>query len=198
MDAQSVYYDMPRSTNVHKSMLLRGVKLPPPTLNKGDIERTRNRAANSGRSYGGAPLRGGYGSGRGRPQDNRPLNPSPLPQTGGYGNYGNQSGYNGDNWRPSPSITQGSWLPPPPQPHRAPLQPPPGVRLGSVSYAYQPPHPHLVGQNYSGRAPPPPPYERYNDRSDGRPGDRRQGGEGYGDSQRYRSGYYSNQHDRRY
>ena len=56
---------MPHSTHVHKSMLLRGVKLAPPTLNREDIEATKGRASHSGRFHGGAPLGGGRGRGRG-------------------------------------------------------------------------------------------------------------------------------------
>ena len=56
----SVNYEMPKSTHIHKSMLLRGVKSPAPKLDNADIEATRGRANHSGRSYGGAPLRGGY------------------------------------------------------------------------------------------------------------------------------------------
>ncbi|MBE7180790.1 MAG: hypothetical protein INR71_06205, partial [Terriglobus roseus] len=70
--SMSVYYEVPTSTNIHKSMLLRGAKLPPPVLDSSDIEGTRNRAGRSGRNFGGAPLRedrnggghrGGYGGG---------------------------------------------------------------------------------------------------------------------------------------
>ncbi|KAL9030369.1 MAG: hypothetical protein Q9196_001500 [Gyalolechia fulgens] len=67
----SVHYEMPKSTHVHKSMLLRGVQPAPPALNREEIEATKGRAAHSGRSFGGAPLRGNYNnSGRGRGGNN--------------------------------------------------------------------------------------------------------------------------------
>ncbi|MCJ1353283.1 MAG: 5'-3' exoribonuclease 2 [Icmadophila ericetorum] len=69
----SVNYEMPKSTHIHKSMLLRGVKFPTPVLEYADIEATRSRASQSGRSYGGAPLRGNYrgrGGGRGNSNGN--------------------------------------------------------------------------------------------------------------------------------
>lgn len=40
-------------------MLLRGVKFPPPALDNADIQSVKNKANNSGRSFGGAPLRNG-------------------------------------------------------------------------------------------------------------------------------------------
>jgi 5'-3' exoribonuclease 2 len=62
----SVHYEMPASKTDHKSMLLNGVKLPTPALNRADIEATRGRASRTGRSFGGAPFRGGgRGGGRG-------------------------------------------------------------------------------------------------------------------------------------
>nr|7OPK_A Chain A, 5'-3' exoribonuclease [Thermochaetoides thermophila DSM 1495] len=58
----TVRYIMPSSAHQHKSMLLRGVKLPPPALSRSDIEIIRSKAKNAGRSYGGAPLRNNYNS----------------------------------------------------------------------------------------------------------------------------------------
>ncbi|RDW89908.1 5'-_3' exoribonculease Dhp1 [Aspergillus mulundensis] len=56
-----VNYEIPKSTNLHKSMLLRGVKFGPPALDNSDIQATKSRAQHSGRSFGGAPFRGGRG-----------------------------------------------------------------------------------------------------------------------------------------
>ncbi|RAH65596.1 5'-_3' exoribonculease Dhp1 [Aspergillus aculeatinus CBS 121060] len=42
-------------------MLLRGVKLPQPALDNGDIQAVKSRAQHSGRSFGGAPFRNGRG-----------------------------------------------------------------------------------------------------------------------------------------
>ncbi|WEW54929.1 5'-3' exoribonuclease 2 [Emydomyces testavorans] len=62
----SVLYDIPKSMYTHKSMLLRGVKFNPPVLDRTDIEVTKAKARQSGRSFGGAPLNSGNGRGRGR------------------------------------------------------------------------------------------------------------------------------------
>ncbi|KAI9931935.1 5'-3' exoribonuclease 2 [Aspergillus wentii] len=69
----TVNYEIPKSSHIHKSMLLRGVKFPTPALDNGDIQATRSRAQHSGRSFGGAPFRGrgggrmDYGAGRPNP-----------------------------------------------------------------------------------------------------------------------------------
>lgn len=50
-------------------MLLRGVKFPPPALDRSEVEATRARAGRTGRSYGGVPFRNGdnnFRSGPGR------------------------------------------------------------------------------------------------------------------------------------
>ncbi|KAI5299944.1 galactokinase, partial [Ascosphaera pollenicola] len=58
--AMSLIYTIPKSMHTHKSMLLRGVKFPPPTLDKMDIENTKNRSLRGGRGgYGGRGGRGG-------------------------------------------------------------------------------------------------------------------------------------------
>ncbi|KAL4914041.1 exoribonuclease 2 [Aspergillus aurantiobrunneus] len=62
----TVNYEIPKSSHTHKSMLLRGVKFAPPTLDNADIQATKSRAQHTGRSYGGAPLRGGHRGGGGR------------------------------------------------------------------------------------------------------------------------------------
>jgi 5'-3' exoribonuclease 2 len=68
--SMSVLYTMPTSKHVHKSMLLRGVKLPEKKLDHSDIAILKSKARHSGRSYGGAPLQnthrnGSYGNGGG-------------------------------------------------------------------------------------------------------------------------------------
>lgn len=131
----SVHYEMPSSAHTHKSMLLRGVKLPTPALDRNDIEELRNKARRSGRSYGGVPLGGNnyrgrnqqfnYGPGRtyqggGRGSDRGPSG-------GGYGGRDNYSqpprnggGYPAPppNWIPPPpgAAGFGNGLPPPPPP----------------------------------------------------------------------------------
>ncbi|KAL9638374.1 MAG: hypothetical protein Q9204_001532 [Flavoplaca sp. TL-2023a] len=155
----SVHYEMPKSSHVHKSMLLRGVKPAPPTLNGEDIEATKRAAAHSGRSFGGAPLRG---NGRGR--------------GGSRGNGGGSSQINyGDN-RPNPfaAHVKPGYAPPPP-PHfqggRGPpplppqgwVPPPPGAQYDG----YRPPRPsfndfhHPPPMNGYHRGPPPPPGNSY-------------------------------------
>ncbi|KAF7597531.1 5'-3' exoribonuclease 2 [Aspergillus hancockii] len=57
----TVNYQIPKSSHIHKSMLLRGVKLNPPALDNADIQATKSKAQHSGRSFGGAPFRGGRG-----------------------------------------------------------------------------------------------------------------------------------------
>ncbi|KAL8981898.1 MAG: hypothetical protein Q9205_003451 [Flavoplaca limonia] len=156
----SVHYEMPKSSHVHKSMLLRGVKPAPPTLNGEDIEATKRAAAHSGRSFGGAPLRG---NGRGRGSSR------------GNGGGGSQINY-GDN-RPNPFAThvkpgyappppphlQGGRGPPPMPPHGW-VPPPPGAQYDGYG---PPPRPgfndfhHPPPMNGYHRGPPPPPGNSY-------------------------------------
>lgn len=188
----SVNYEMPRSVHVHKSMLLRGVKHGPPTLDRADIEGTKSRANSSGRSFGGPPLRGGHGNGRGRGghinyANDRPnpfaahLNPgfAPPPNSFGRGGppphpVGQFQGY------PPPPRANGSYGGPPPPPqngfHGAP--PPPS------SFARQigPPQPPAGGY-YNG--PPQPSSNGYGGNYGGQPSDR------YGPPQDGRYGGYS-------
>ncbi|KFA53243.1 hypothetical protein S40293_04716 [Stachybotrys chartarum IBT 40293] len=106
----SVYYDMPATGHTHKSMLLRGVKMPEPALTRSDIEVIQGRANRSGRSHGGVPLgrynENGrhepvhYGRGGGRGYGNR-----------GRGGYPRQDSYQPPNYGSAPPP---SWLPPPP------------------------------------------------------------------------------------
>lgn len=130
---------MPRSKHVHKSMLLRGVKFEPPTLNREDIEATKGRASHSGRSHGGAPL--GRGRGRGR---------------------GGQISYADDRPNPFAAHINPSFAPPPSFGRGGP--PHPGVQF----HGYPPPPPRYDGppppaQNGYYNAPPPPQqaYGRY-------------------------------------
>lgn len=70
--SMSVHYEMPPALHVHKSMLLRGVKIPHTLLDKSELSVIRSRARNSGRSHGGVPLyntdgpRNNYGRGPNR------------------------------------------------------------------------------------------------------------------------------------
>ncbi|KAB8237349.1 5'-_3' exoribonculease Dhp1 [Aspergillus alliaceus] len=114
----TVNYEIPKSSHIHKSMLLRGVKFPPPALDNADIQATRSKAQHSGRSFGGAPLRNGHGNRGGRINyaGDRPnpfaahLDPSFMP----LGNTGNQMP---SGWiPPAPGSGNFSRGPPPP-PH---------------------------------------------------------------------------------
>ncbi|KAH9434520.1 5'-3' exoribonuclease 2 [Pyricularia oryzae] len=182
----TVYYDMPQAV-AHKSMLLRGLKMPTPALTRHDIDDLKNKM----RGGGG---RGGYGGGRGG---------------GGYGG-GGRGGYNGNNgnnnngghrngvesynsrdqrggrppqnqsWQPPPpgSAGFGMGVPPPPPPAHHygghgggyndryaqqdyppsyPQYPPPGQ---GYPPAYPPsygPPPGQYGGGGGGHYPPPPP-----------------------------------------
>ncbi|KAI1816646.1 exoribonuclease Dhp1 [Poronia punctata] len=107
----TVHYDMPSSSHTHKSMLLRGVKLPPPALNGSDIEELKGKSRNSGRSYRGAPLGRQYDDGR-----RERMNYGPDSRRGGgprYGN-GNATGHSGAASYPVQPIIPPGWQPPAP------------------------------------------------------------------------------------
>ncbi|KAL9014477.1 MAG: hypothetical protein Q9180_008945 [Flavoplaca navasiana] len=167
----SVHYEMPKSSHVHKSMLLRGVKPAPPTLNGEDIEATKRAAAHSGRSFGGAPLRGngrgrggGRGNGGGGSQinygDNRP-NPFAAHVKPGY--VPPPPPHFQDGRGPPPMPPQG-WVPPPPVAQYGGYGPPP--RPGFNDFHHPPPmKPPPPGNSYyavnQGYGPPPPQDWRY-------------------------------------
>ncbi|KAK4071282.1 uncharacterized protein Triagg1_6313 [Trichoderma aggressivum f. europaeum] len=80
----SVYYDMPQVSQTHKSMLLRGVRMPPPALTRSDIEVIRGKTNRPGRNYGGHPQHYGNNNGgrdnqRFEPHSNAPYG---MPQAG--------------------------------------------------------------------------------------------------------------------
>lgn len=170
---------MPKSNHIHKSMLLRGIKFPPPALNAADIEATKGRAARSGRSNGGVPLQG---DGRSRNAFNY--------GSQHRGNYHGSGGGNGGG--------RNSWQPPPPGVggfgQGAPPPPPPGT---FSNYGRGPPG--QAPPSYGGHQPrgPPPGYEgnnhhRQGDTSyhgDGRPNGS-QGGRGQQDSYRGGGNFY--------
>lgn len=163
----TVFYELPKSAHIHKSMLLRGVQFGPPALDRADIEMTRSRATTSGRSFGGAPFRGGQnggyrggrgggGNGRGRggygggqfsyaeqrpePQRDAEFRPNP------FAAHINPSFFPGGiSSLPTPGA--GGWTPSPEQmaafARSAPVPPPGGI-------------PGLNGYQ-GGRGPPPPP-----------------------------------------
>ena len=165
-------------------MLLRGVKFAPSTLDRADIEATKGHAHHSGRSFGGAPLRGGRGGGRGRGghinfADDRPnpfaqhLNPGFVPPPNAFGRGGPPpSGqFNGF---PSPKANGYYNGPPPPQPNGYSSGPPPPVG-GRYNAPPQPP----AGAYYNG----PPPANGYGNYGN-QPGN-------YGPTQVHRYGGYN-------
>ncbi|KAK0635112.1 XRN 5'-3' exonuclease N-terminus-domain-containing protein [Bombardia bombarda] len=62
-----IHYEFPSYEHEHKSMLLRGLKMPKAALDRSDVEILKGKSQKSGRSYGGVPLNGrnGYHNGRG-------------------------------------------------------------------------------------------------------------------------------------
>jgi 5'-3' exoribonuclease 2 len=146
----SVYYELPKSNHIHKSMLLRGVKFPTRALDQNDIEATKGRAARSGRNHGGAPLRSDYGGrggrGRGGSFNYASQNSYSRPQSYNDQSYGsNNGGYNGRQYPPQQQAQ--SWQPPPPGLDgfaRGPPPPPPG---SNAAYSQ--------GQGYYNHGPPP-------------------------------------------
>ncbi|KAI8235924.1 5'-3' exoribonuclease 2 [Colletotrichum sp. SAR 10_99] len=112
----SVWYSFPASSHPHKSMLLRGVKLPTAALDRNDIETLKSKSSRSGRSYGGAPL-GHNGHNRGGRRDQFSYAPS-----GGNGRHSGNGNYMQHGYGP-PGPPQGqSWQPPPPGTHGQELQ----------------------------------------------------------------------------
>ncbi|KAI9898168.1 hypothetical protein N3K66_006528 [Trichothecium roseum] len=134
-----VNYEMPVTSQTHKSMLLRGLKLPTPVLDRSDIEQIKGRVNRSGRGYKGAPLggrRGGpihYGPGRGGHGGHR-----------GGGSFGNGNRHNGPPYPPAGGPPP-NWHPPPPGA--------PGFGMG-----FPPPPPSTNFQGNWGPAPPPQVY----------------------------------------
>ncbi|KAH8601378.1 exoribonuclease 2 [Bisporella sp. PMI_857] len=140
----NVHYSMPKSAHIHKSMLIKGVKLPPPALNPADIDATKGRAARSGRSHGGVPLQG---DGRARnsfsysPADHFRSAPNHQPSYVSHNSYRNNSyQYSAPAWQPPPPGTGGfaRGLPPPPPPNYNNYgQGSPGYQRGPPSYHSQ-------------------------------------------------------------
>ncbi|KAK3997076.1 exoribonuclease 2 [Cladorrhinum sp. PSN332] len=85
-----VHYEFPASAHQHKSMILRGVKLPTPALDRSDIEALLSKGRNAGRSFGGVPLNN---SGRGGRGDR--INYGPGGGRNDRGGYGGNSGNGG-------------------------------------------------------------------------------------------------------
>ncbi|KAJ5961188.1 5'-3' exoribonuclease 2 [Penicillium vulpinum] len=128
----TVVYKIPKSSHVHKSMLLRGVKLPTPMLDSNDIRATQNRSQNSGRSFGGAPFQGRGRGGRMNYASDRP-NPFAAHLDPKF-NSGPQGGPGG-----APMVPPG-WVPPG-QGYGGYARGPPPPPRGGMSHQYPPQHP---------------------------------------------------------
>ena len=132
---------MPRANYVHKSMLLRGLKPAPPVLDRADIEATRGRANYSGRSFGGAPLRGNGGRGRGGHINYADQRPNPF----------------AEHLNPGYSPQGGNHAGPPPLSNYAP----PSNRVPPPRNGYYDAAPPTFPHGYYGGPPPPPPNLHY-------------------------------------
>ena len=81
-------YHMPVLTSLHKSMLLPGVKFNEPALNFHDVEKAREQANRTGRSFGGVQL-----SQNGDRSDGRRINYAARDNGGYNGGYQGNHGY---------------------------------------------------------------------------------------------------------
>lgn len=108
-------------------MLLRGAKLPTPTLTESDIEVVKGKTRRAGRGFGGVPLtRFERNSGRREPIYFGPRVNQGRPSHNGYGANERADSYQGSrstkpqaSWHPTPPGAPGfgmGWPPPPPPP----------------------------------------------------------------------------------
>ena len=147
--ASRVCYQIPETTHGHKSMLLRGVRLPKPVLDRGDIENLKRTLESSGRSYGGAPL-GNNGFGRGRRGDRISYAPRGVHSNGYVG---------GGQHYQSPQDTPPFSQPPYNQQRQSFYPPPPPLSFQQQQPWIPPPPGH---PNFGmGMPPPPPPPQSY-------------------------------------
>lgn len=174
----TVHFEFPASDSLHKSMLLRGLKMPTPALDENDKHTTAERARNSGRSYGGAPL-DHNGRGRGRGRGGGQINYQAGGRGGGHNGYGNQNGHGGHQQYGGPLPHQGhnanfqnplaqffpNGVPPPPIPGQFP---PAGFPMGGLPAGFGQgppplpfPPPPMNGQYGGYGYPPPPPDPRF-------------------------------------
>ncbi|KAN0097273.1 XRN 5'-3' exonuclease N-terminus domain containing protein [Tylopilus felleus] len=113
----SVLYYFPRQLTPHRSMLLPGLRKPPPQLTAEDLDPRARRGARGGRGGGdrdpgrGGPPRGGYGNGPGGPSNYAHSNGYSMSSS--YGPPGrqpypppSQHGFGGHGWNGRPPPTQ--------------------------------------------------------------------------------------------
>ncbi|KAJ3498526.1 hypothetical protein NLG97_g1051 [Lecanicillium saksenae] len=159
--SMSVNYDMPKMTHDHKSMLLRGVKMPTPALTRSDIEVLRGKASRGG--YGGGNRGGRYDpgghhqfrqNGRGRGHDFSAGRPQPNYYRHGDSQPPPRQNFQGQGgWQPPHPSSSGFGRgapPPPPPPHQQGWGAPNFRGRGSYNYNSGPPHPARGGQHYRG------------------------------------------------
>ncbi|KAM3426010.1 hypothetical protein NHJ13734_009730 [Beauveria thailandica] len=159
--SMSVNYDMPKMTHDHKSMLLRGVKMPSPALTRSDVEVLRGKASRGG--YSGGNRGGRYDAGgqhhfrqngrgrgqdfgHGRPQSNyhRREDPRPPPHQHFRGPGGWQPPHPG-------SSGFGRGVPPPPAPAYEQGWSSQPSNASVYSYGPSEGHPSRGGHHYRGR-----------------------------------------------
>ena len=154
---------MPHSSHIHKSMLLRGLKMPAPVLEKADKDEIAAKSRSSGRGFGGVPFRnGGERGGRinyaqDKIQQHLPSNfnvpqhiadrfpPPSGGQSHGYGPPPSRGNHYGGGSPPFPGQHQSGGPPMPPYPHSQ------GRQQG-----YQ-----AVSRFNAQGPPPPPPQQNY-------------------------------------
>ncbi|KAH7036342.1 exoribonculease Dhp1 [Macrophomina phaseolina] len=168
----SVHYEMPKSNNIHKSQLLRGVKFPPPALTEDEVHAVRNRARHGGGSrdrgfhshnenrWSGGPPRhnnnnrnGGGGGNRDSYSGGGPLNAN-NPVAGLLNpNFNPQAFMRGPPPPPHVAAQMNGWQPPPP-PQFGGAFPPPGAGPSGFP-AYPPGPPAGMPAGYGGYGGPP-------------------------------------------
>ena len=167
-------------------MLLRGLKLPPPALDKTDIEVVKSKGQRSGRGYGGAPLGRGNYSGSGRREQ---FNYGPGASYGQRHDQPNRRPYppNGYHQGPPYGAPPPGWQPPPPgyPGFGIGMPPPPPARVHGGGGGYGGPGHWQQHGNQHG--PPHPPRGNYSHQQRRPP--RGRGGNGYGRGYRDSRGY---------
>ncbi|KAB8416385.1 hypothetical protein FH972_024904 [Carpinus fangiana] len=156
-----VHFEFPHSDRPHKSMLLRGLKMPTPALDDQDKHATADRARNSGRSFGGAPL-GHNGRGRGRGRGGGQINYQAGPSRGDSNDHGGHNGHQQNFHNPLAHMFPNG-VPPPPVPGQFPGFPPPPFQ-GQFGQGAPPmpfPPPPMPGQGGFGYGYPPQPDPHY-------------------------------------
>ncbi|GAM42839.1 5'-3' exoribonuclease [Talaromyces pinophilus] len=131
-----VNYEIPKSSHLHKSMLLRGVRFAPPALDQGDISAVRNKSRFNGR--------GGFRPNNGGDRGGNQYNQYNAPRSGMNDRANPFAAHLDPSFAPPPQAGAGGWAPPAVGAGYS-RGPPPPPRGGS--YGYQN---HPQGYNQSG------------------------------------------------